>query len=109
MKRLYRLLVILLSSSLLLIAQTPAPQATLLKAARVLDVKAGKYMGGHAVLVRGGNIEAVGPFADLKLQAPTALRSLRRRPARTVTERAELCHVCNSIFHGSKQPILKKV
>jgi imidazolonepropionase-like amidohydrolase len=72
MKRLYRLLVILLSSSVLLFAQTPAPEATILKAARVLDVKAGKYLDGHAVLVRGGNIEAVGPFADLKLQAPTA-------------------------------------
>ncbi|HLK08953.1 MAG TPA: amidohydrolase family protein, partial [Candidatus Angelobacter sp.] len=72
MKRLYRLLVILLSSALLLFAQTPAPQATILKAARVLDVKAGKYLEGHAVLVRGGNIEAVGSFAELKLQAPTA-------------------------------------
>jgi imidazolonepropionase-like amidohydrolase len=72
MKRLYRLLVILLSSSVLLFAQTPAPEATILKAARVLDVKAGKYLDGHAVLVRGGNIEAVGPFAEIKLQAPTA-------------------------------------
>ncbi|MBZ5503876.1 MAG: amidohydrolase family protein [Acidobacteriia bacterium] len=73
MKRLHRLLIILLSSSLL--AQTPAPQppqATILKAARVLDVKAGKYLDGQAVLVRAGSIEAVGPFTDLKAQAPTA-------------------------------------
>ncbi|HEX4602935.1 MAG TPA: amidohydrolase family protein [Candidatus Angelobacter sp.] len=73
MKRLHRLLIVLLSCSLSLFAQTAVPpQATILKAARVLDVKTGKYLDGQAVLVRAGNIESVGPLADLKTQAPTA-------------------------------------
>jgi len=72
MKLLYRLLIILLSSSVLVFAQTPASQPTILKAARVLDVKAGKYLDGQAVLVRAGLIESVGLLADLKAQAPMA-------------------------------------
>jgi imidazolonepropionase-like amidohydrolase len=54
-------------------AQAPASQPTIIvKAARVLDVKAGKYLDGHAVLVRGASIEAIGPLSDLKTKVPEA-------------------------------------
>jgi len=45
---------------------------TIVKAARLLDVKTGKYMEGQAVLVRGGLITAVGAFSELQKQAPDA-------------------------------------
>lgn len=71
MKRVYLLLCLLISISLH--AQAPSSQpAIIVKAARVLDVKAGKYLEGQAVLVRAGSIEAIGPLADLKTQAPEA-------------------------------------
>lgn len=46
-----------------------APQATIVKAAHILDVKTGKYLDGQAVLVRGSDIEAVGTLATLQAQA----------------------------------------
>lgn len=46
-----------------------APQATIVKAAHILDVKTGKYLDDQAVLIRGSDIEAVGTFAALKAQA----------------------------------------
>lgn len=71
MKRHHLLLGLLVS--VFLHAQAPPTQpAIIVKAARVLDVKAGKYLEGQAVLVRGGSIEAIGPLSDLKTQAPEA-------------------------------------
>lgn len=55
-------------------AQTPQPAASappvIIKAGRILDVKTGTYLEGQSVLVRGGNIDAVGPTASLQSQAP---------------------------------------
>src|ERR1700758_4505733 len=71
MKRLYLLLGLL--ASILSHAQPPARQpASIVQAARGLDVKSGKYLEGQAVLVRGGSIEAIGPLSDLKTPAPEA-------------------------------------
>lgn len=70
MTRLHRVLVLLLLSTCVSLAQPAAPGTTLVKAARVLDVKAGKYLEGQAVLVREGVIAAVGAFAELQKQAP---------------------------------------
>ncbi|HKD79428.1 MAG TPA: amidohydrolase family protein [Candidatus Angelobacter sp.] len=54
-------------------AQAPAaPQATIVKPARILDVKTGKYFNGQAVLVRGEDIDAIGTLAELQKQAPEA-------------------------------------
>ena len=46
-----------------------ASQATIVKAAHILDVKTGKYLDGQAMLVRKNNIEAVGTFSALQAQA----------------------------------------
>lgn len=72
MKRLHFFVVLLLLSTCVSLAQPAAPGTTLVKAARVLDVKAGKYLEGQVVLVREGVIAAVGEFSELRKQAPNA-------------------------------------
>src|SRR5437867_1989874 len=49
-------------------AQT-APKITLLKAARMLDVKSGRYIDNAAVLIEDDRIKEVGPIASLQAQA----------------------------------------
>jgi imidazolonepropionase-like amidohydrolase len=49
-------------------AQPPAP--TLIKAARLLDVRSGKYLSNQAILVEEGKIKEVGASADVTEHAP---------------------------------------
>ena len=49
-------------------AQT-APKITLLKAARMLDVKSGRYIDNAAVLIEEDRIKEVGPIASLQAHA----------------------------------------
>jgi len=79
MKRHLALLAVLCSAISLCFtapAQSPKPPeaapATIIKAGRVLDVKAGKYLDGQSVLVRDGNIEAIAPATELQKQTPGA-------------------------------------
>ena len=67
------LLAVLSISALAYPQSTPPASATIVKAARLLDVKAGKYLENQAVLVRNGNIDAIDRFAKLKAEAPDAL------------------------------------
>ena len=65
----------LLSCALLAIpaaAQAPQPPATttLLKAGRLLDVKAGRYLENQGVLIEGERIKEVGPWAEVQARAP---------------------------------------
>jgi imidazolonepropionase-like amidohydrolase len=46
-------------------AQTPGAPLVLVKAARILDVRTGKYVADHGVLIEGERIKAVGPAAAL--------------------------------------------
>lgn len=48
----------------------PQPKATLLKAARLLDVRAGKYIENAGVLVEGDKIKEAGPIAAVQRVAP---------------------------------------
>lgn len=52
--------------------EKPAPRLVLVKAARLLDVAAGQYRSGQAVLIEGERIQAIGPAAQLAGQAPKA-------------------------------------
>jgi imidazolonepropionase-like amidohydrolase len=71
MKRFFLLLCLLVP--VLPDAQAPPSQpAIIVKAARVLDVKAGKYLEGQAVLVRSGWIDSIGTLPSLRAQAPEA-------------------------------------
>ena len=66
-------LISLLFATIFLCAQTKQQSPpTIVKAARLLDVKSGKYIEDPAVLVRGGDIEELGPVAALKAKAPEA-------------------------------------
>jgi imidazolonepropionase-like amidohydrolase len=64
------LLVLLIIGSASLAAS--GPQSKLIIAARVLDVRNGRYLSNGAVLVTGDRIEAVGPAADMRSRAPQA-------------------------------------
>ncbi len=75
MKRMLVIFITLLfiSASAVLRAQPKeSTPSTIVKAARLLDVKSGKYIDGQAVLVRDGNIEELGSLAALKAKAPDA-------------------------------------
>lgn len=50
----------------------PGP-ITLIKAGRLLDVKAGKYLSNQAVLVASGKIKEVGPLEQVQSHAPTGV------------------------------------
>lgn len=67
-----RALFLLLFSPLLFSQTSPAPSASIVKAARLLDVRTGKYLENQAVLVSGGDIVMVGPFKTLQAKEPQA-------------------------------------
>ncbi len=59
-------------------AQTaPAPRATVLRCARLLDVKAGKLLADNNVVVSGNKIIAVGPAATTAVPAGATVIELR--------------------------------
>jgi len=51
-------------------AQLPAPKATLLKTARLLDVRAGTYRTGQGIWIEGDRIRQVGAFDEVRAAAP---------------------------------------
>lgn len=51
-------------------ARRRPPRPLLVRAARVLDARAGAYLRAAAVLVEGGRISRVGPFDELRRLAP---------------------------------------
>jgi len=66
---------LLLAASMAAIAaaQSPAPQATrttLVKAARIVDVEAGRYLTDQAILIENDRIREVGPAAAVVARAP---------------------------------------
>ena len=67
LKRMLTLLVALSASAL---AQNTPTKTTLIKAGRVLDVKAGIYLPNQGVLVAGDRIKDVGSFESVKARAP---------------------------------------
>ncbi|HEV7675188.1 MAG TPA: amidohydrolase family protein [Candidatus Angelobacter sp.] len=64
--------ILLLLSSAFASAQAAPPQtkATLVKAARMLDVRTGKYIPNAGVLVENDKIKEVGPLAQVQPHAP---------------------------------------
>src|SRR5579872_2192658 len=51
---------------------TEARSALIIRAARVLDVRAGRYIDGAAIFIDGERIRALGPSAEMAKQAPAA-------------------------------------
>src|SRR4026208_57050 len=56
------------------LAQTKTAAATLIKAGRLIDVRAGRVLENQAILVEGERIKAVGPFAEVQRSAPRAVK-----------------------------------
>jgi imidazolonepropionase-like amidohydrolase len=67
------LLVIVTISSVLLPshAQKKSPTLTLIKAGRLIDVRAGQVLQNQGILIEGERIKAVGPLAEVQRNAPT--------------------------------------
>jgi imidazolonepropionase-like amidohydrolase len=61
-----------------LLAQTGAggrsPSITLIKAGRLVDVRAGRVLENYGVLIEGERISAVGPIAEISRRAPARAR-----------------------------------
>lgn len=49
---------------------------TLIKAGRLVDVRAGRVLENQAILIEGERIKAVGPMADIVRQAPNGARTI---------------------------------
>jgi imidazolonepropionase-like amidohydrolase len=64
------MLTLLVALSASALAQNTPTKTTLIKAGRVLDVKAGIYLPNQGVLVAGDRIKDVGSFDSVKARAP---------------------------------------
>lgn len=53
-----------------------APAATVIKAARVLDVRTGAYRANHALIVADGKIVQAGPAAEVEARAPAGATTI---------------------------------
>jgi Imidazolonepropionase-like composite domain, bacteria len=65
-----RMLILFVTLSVSALAQNTPTKTTLIKAGRVLDVKAGVYLPNQGVLVAGDRIKDVGAFDAVKARAP---------------------------------------
>lgn len=62
--------VLLLTSLAVAQASGPGPRTTLLKAGRLLDVRAGKLLSSQGVLIENDKIKEVGPLGEVQAHAP---------------------------------------
>jgi imidazolonepropionase-like amidohydrolase len=51
-----------------------APKATLIKAGRLIDVRAGRVLENQGILIEGERIKTVGPLAEIQRSAPATAR-----------------------------------
>src|ERR1700734_2114485 len=58
------------------VAGSSGVESIVLRAARLLDVRSGKYVSQVAILVEGERIKAVGSVEDVLKQAPSGVRVL---------------------------------
>ncbi|MGH9908774.1 MAG: amidohydrolase family protein [Pyrinomonadaceae bacterium] len=75
MTRLLLLLVLLSLIPTLIPAQTKVSQSVaLIKAGKLIDVRAGRVVENQGILIEGERIKAVGPFAEIARNAPPKVR-----------------------------------
>ena len=73
-------------------AQTNAPaQVVLIKAGRLIDVRAGRVVENQAILIEGERIKTVGPLADVERSAPSSARVIDLSGATVLPGLAD-CH-----------------
>lgn len=73
--------------------QTKAPPSSivLLKAGRLIDVRAGRVVENQGILIEGERIKAVGPLADIERSAPSSARVIDLSRATVLPGLAD-CH-----------------
>ncbi len=93
MKRILLTLVVAVSLNPTIgLAQTKTPaQPVLIKAGRLIDVRAGRVVENQGIIVEGERIKAVGPFADIQKSAPAAARVIDLSRATVLPGLAD-CH-----------------
>jgi imidazolonepropionase-like amidohydrolase len=72
-------LIVILSTTVTAAGQTSppaAPATTVIKASRVLDVKAGSYRTNYALLVADGRIAQAGPASEIASKAPAGATTI---------------------------------
>ena len=73
-------------------SQTKAPApVVLIKAGRLIDVRAGRVVENQGIIVEGERIKAVGPFAEIQKSAPPAARMIDLSRATVLPGLAD-CH-----------------
>ena len=75
------------------LAQTkaPAPSSVLIKAGRLVDVRAGRVVENQGIMIEGERIKAVGPLADIERSAPSSARVIDLSQATVLPGLAD-CH-----------------
>ena len=72
-------------------AQSKAPTVTLIKAGRLIDVRAGRVVENQGILIEGDRIKSVGPLATIQRNAPSTARVVDLSSATVLPGLAD-CH-----------------
>lgn len=72
-------------------AQSEKVAVTLIKAGRLIDVRAGRVLENQGILVEGERIRAVGPFSEIQGRAPASARMIDLSSATVLPGLAD-CH-----------------
>ena len=72
MKKLVASLILLVFAFVIVNAQRAAPSMVLIKAGRLIDVRAGRVLENQGILIEGERIKAVGGFDEIKRSAGSA-------------------------------------
>jgi imidazolonepropionase-like amidohydrolase len=67
-------LLLFVSVSSLILAQSPSPVSIVVKSGRILDVREGVYIENAALWIEGDQIKEVGPASDVQAHAPKGIR-----------------------------------
>lgn len=74
-----------------IVAQRESTKLVLIKAGRLVDVRAGRVLENQGILVEGERIKAVGPLAEIQKAAPTTARIIDLSAATILPGLAD-CH-----------------
>ena len=92
MKKLIVLTIVFFLGQGVTITQTRVPaQVVLIKAGRLIDVRAGRVLENHGILIEGDRIKSVGPLATIQGSAPSKARVVDLSSATVLPGLAD-CH-----------------
>lgn len=95
MRNIIQTIIILFLASMIFVinavSQNPSPNVTLIKAGRLIDVRAGTVKDNQGILVEGERIKSVGPFEQIRRSAPASARTIDLSQATVLPGLAD-CH-----------------